>query len=68
MLTKDYNLKQAGASDDKDLVEKETPDSKRKAPPSWLLDGSDPSGVKTEKNWSKLVSDDDSLNKTFWLR
>jgi chemotaxis protein histidine kinase CheA len=68
MLLKDYNLLQAGASGSKDLVPKETPDSKRKAPPAWILDGHESARVKTEKNWHKLVSDDDPLNKTFWLR
>eukprot|EP00972_Heterocapsa_arctica_P077614 11446256-Heterocapsa_arctica.AAC.1 len=69
MLTKEYNLQRAGSSALEDLPkEKSTPDNKRKAPPSWILEDTDPSRVKAEKNWNQLVADSDNLNQTFWLK
>ena len=36
--------------------------------PSWLLGDSEPSAVKVEKGWSKLLADSDTLNRNFWLK
>ncbi len=69
MLTKEYILQRAGSSAlDDPQKETGTPDNKRKAPPSWILEDMDPDRVKIEKGWGKLLGDNDNLIKTFWLR
>ena len=70
-LTQDYKLAQAGeassAGSSSDNRASETASSPNKVP-GWLLDNDDASRVKTEPNWTRLLSDADSLNKTFWLK
>ena len=72
-LTSEYLLQKAGFVDQEE--EKEPCDrgsgssgSKRKASEEWLLLDSDPAAVQVEPKWSKLLSDQDKLNKTFWLK
>ena len=35
---------------------------------SWLLQGSSPEQVREEKQWTKLLCDEDTLLQNFWLR
>ena len=64
-LSTEYNKKKEAKP-----VESGTPSSgsSGKGCPAWLLEGSDESSVKIEAGWHKLLSDNDDLNKNFWVK
>ena len=71
MKTEEYKLMKAGRAPQEPQEEQAQPasgSSKRNAPPEWLLQGSEPSSVKVQPKWTSLLSDEDKLNKIFWLK
>ena len=70
-LSKDYNKASgsSGAQEDDKEENEATADGKRTSEaPKWLVGNSDPAGVKKENSWKSLLSDSDTLTRTWYLR
>ena len=72
-LTKDYLIAKASSSaaasgQKEEAKDPATKKSKKDQVPEKVLGDSDPSSVKIEHKWEDLLSDNDKLNKNFWLR
>ena len=63
-LTKDYDMEKVGA---KEEVEKKEAAEKNSCP-AWLRGESGASDIKLENNWTKLLANQDNINKAFWLK